>query len=305
MGGPAASAVPGATAAVMSGPSASPAASPPAPSATPAPSGTGDPGTDPDASQPASGGPGAATTPDSVSTGFPPLDRALATYLSNLGNQVGASVYDVTNDHWYGYNTNVQFITASSVKVAIMIALLRRVEAQGRRPNSTEMARLTAMIEHSDNDAASALYAEVGDQAGMQRFASQVGLSGFYPANSHTRGWGWSTISPSAMVRLLKKLWQHKVLSDVDRALALKLMSHIESDQRTGVGTTAPAGAFVAMKNGWVPGPDGLWVMNSSGIVSTSTDTYIISVYTAHNSSLGQGQRIVVHVCGVVATRLD
>lgn len=240
----------------------------------------------------------------SVSSGFSSLDPTLAAYLSGLGNHVGASVYDLKRSHWYGYNADTPFITASSVKVAIMVALLRQLEARGRPPNSTELARLKAMIEHSDNDAATALYEEVGDQAGMRRFASQIGLTGFYPADSHTRGWGWSTITPSAMARLLTKLWRHRMLNESDRALALRLMSHVESDQRTGVGTTAPAGAFVAMKNGWVPGPDGKWVMNSSGIVSTSLGTYVIAVYTAHNPSLWRGERIVVHVCAAVAAKL-
>lgn len=253
-----------------------------------------------------------AGTPDPIaalpaavasSSGFAPLDPALAAYLSGLGNEVGASVHDLNHNQWYGYKANTPFITASSVKVAIMIALLRKVEAKGRPPNSTEMARLKAMIEHSDNDAATALYAEVGDQAGMRTFASQIGLSGFVPADSH-RGWGWSTITPSAMARLFTKLWRHKMVNNHDRALALKLMSHVESDQRTGVGTTAPSGAYVAMKNGWVPGPDGKWVMNSSGIVATSHGTYIIAVYTAHNPSLSRGERIVIHVCAAMARKL-
>jgi hypothetical protein len=107
------------------------------------------------------------------------------------------------------------------------------------------------------------------------------------------------------MVRLLTLFQRGKVLtSAADTRLARTLMSHVESDQRFGVGTTAPAGATVLLKNGWVPGPDGLWVANSSGIVITARETYVIAVYTAHDASLGQGLAILEHVCAEVATRL-
>jgi hypothetical protein len=94
------------------------------------------------------------------------------------------------------------------------------------------------------------------------------------------------------------------VLTAEHRALALNLMESVESDQQIGVGTTAPAGATVAMKDGWVGGPDGLWVMNSSGIVSVGSEKYIISVFTDDDDALDQGWSITEHVCGAVASLL-
>ncbi len=58
------------------------------------------------------------------------------------------------------------------------------------------------------------------------------------------------------------------------------------------------------MKNGWVPGPDNLWSVNSSGIIITGAETYIISVYTQEQQSLADGQAIVQRVCGDVAAVL-
>jgi hypothetical protein len=106
------------------------------------------------------------------------------------------------------------------------------------------------------------------------------------------------------MVKLLTRLYEGSILTAADRHLALDLMEHVEADQRWGVGDTAPKGAIVAMKDGWVPGPDGLWAVNSSGIVVTSREAYVIAVYTRANSSLGAGQSTVRRICRLVASKL-
>jgi hypothetical protein len=241
-----------------------------------------------------------------TSAGLDALDPKLAAYLAARGTRVGVTVFDMTHGVTYRYNSSHPFITASSVKVPIMLAFLRKVEAAHRRPTSAETALLTAMIEHSDNAAANELNEAVGNWPGMQRFATRFGLTGFQPHNvDGSWGWGWGTLTPDAMVRLLTLFQQGGVLSSAaDTKLARTLMSHIEADQRFGVGTTAPRGATVLMKNGWNPGPDGWWVVNSSGIVITRTATYVIAVYTAHLSSFEEGLEMVTHVCAVVAARL-
>ena len=58
------------------------------------------------------------------------------------------------------------------------------------------------------------------------------------------------------------------------------------------------------MKDGWVVGPDGLWTMNSSGIVWQGQQTYLIAVYTQGQQSLDDGQAIARNVCGAVAALL-
>lgn len=236
-----------------------------------------------------------------ASANFDVLDPDLAGYLANFGSRVGAVVYDVSRQTYYEYNEQTPFIVASSIKVPIMLALLTQLEAQGREPNDGEMALLTTMIEESNNDAAQQLYEEIGDAPGLSAFMQQVNVQGIEPSQGT---WGWSTTTPMAMVRLLTLLQAGKLLTAPDRALALNLMRHIEDDQQTGVGTTAPDGAEVEMKDGWVPGPDGLWVVNTSGIVTLGHETYIISVYTQDDNSLEQGWDITQHVSRAVAQLL-
>lgn len=242
------------------------------------------------------------TQPNDIATAsFDALDPALAGYLAGQGGHVGAVVYDVSRGVMYEYNPTGGFIVASSIKVEIMVALLTKLEAQGRGPNSTEMYLLTTMIENSNNDSAQALYEEIGDSLGMAAFMRSIGVGGLKPRPGE---WGWSTMTPLTMVQVLALLRDGKVLTPQDRALALNLMGHIESDQQIGVGDTAPAGATVAMKDGWVPGPDGLWAVNSSGIVTLGSETYIIAVYTGEDDSLEAGWDITRHVSGAVCTLL-
>ena len=58
------------------------------------------------------------------------------------------------------------------------------------------------------------------------------------------------------------------------------------------------------MKVGWVTGPDDLWVMNSSGIVTYQGVTDVIAVYTDRDPTLEEGFEIVERVCGAIADAL-
>ncbi|GHO69973.1 hypothetical protein KSC_088650 [Ktedonobacter sp. SOSP1-52] len=230
------------------------------------------------------------------------LSPALATYLAGIGNNAGAVVYDVSRQRYYTYNDSAQFIVASSMKVPIMLTFFDTIEQQGREPNDDEMNLLTTMIENSDNDSASALFFDkIGGAAGIASYMQKTGMSGLNPSDD---AWGYSTITPQTMVNLLTLLQEGKILTAHDRDIALNLMEHIESDQRFGVGDSAPDGATVAMKDGWVPGPDDQWAVNSSGIVTLGQETYIISIYTMESASLEDGQGIVQHVCDSVASLL-
>ncbi len=243
-----------------------------------------------------------ATKPSGmVYAGFDALSPSLTKYLTSWGNNVGAVAYDITRNTTYTYNPHGLFTMASSAKVPLMVTYLAHIESQGRSPNSFELSVLTAMIEHSDNNAAQVIYDTLGDQRGQIYYFRQWGITDYTP---NVNGWGWGEWSPADMAHLLTLLYEGKVLNSADRALAFHLMRSIESDQRFGVGDTAPAGANVAMKNGWVPEPDGGWAVNSSGIVIVGSETYIVTVYSGEQNSYGSGQNIVTYVCGAISQAL-
>lgn len=228
------------------------------------------------------------------------LDVALAGYLADLGDRVGLRVVDLTRGIAYDYNAGRSFTVASSIKVPIMLAFLAQLEARHREPTNAQLELLTDMIERSDNDAATTLYAAIGTVAGLDAFMKSVGIGGLHPQTAEI-GWGWSTITPRAMARLLELLQQGRILTPAHRALALDLMEDVIPEQRFGVGDTAPDGARVALKTGFVTAPNGLLAMNSSGIVTVGSGTYVIAVFTADNASLEEGLEIVNHVCAAIA----
>ncbi len=244
------------------------------------------------------------TSPGTV-PGWASLDALspdLAAYLASIGDTAGAVVYDVTHKRYYTYHANTQFITASSMKIPILLTFLDMTERQGREPNDQEMDLLTTMIENSNNDSASALfYGEIGGAVGVASFLQRIGISDLHP---NSDSWGYSQVSPLSMVNLLTRVYEGTILTAHDCSLVVSLMEQVESDQQAGVGDTAPDGATVAMKDGWVLGPDGLWAMNSSGVVTLGQETYIIAVYTQEQSSLEDGQAISRHVCGTIASLL-
>jgi Beta-lactamase enzyme family len=234
---------------------------------------------------------------------FDVLSPTLTAYLVGIGSNVDAVVYDMTRQRYYTYNASAQFIMGSSMKVPIMLTFLAMTEREGREPDGNEMYLLTTMIENSNNDSASALYyGEIGGAAGVASYLQSIGITDLIPEPD---AWGYSVITPQSMVKLLTMLYDGQILTAHDRSIAFYLMEHIESDQQVGVGDTAPPGSVVAMKDGWLPGPDGLWAMNTSGIVTVGKETYIISVYTQERYSLENGQEIARHICGEVASLLS
>ncbi len=243
-----------------------------------------------------------ATAPTSpASGGFDILSPDLASYLNSQGDSASAVVYDVTRNFQYTYNPNGLFTMASSAKVPLMVEYLQYIEGQGRGPNDFETSTMTAMIENSDNNAAEVIYDTLNYDAGERAAMQSWGINDFV---SDPNGWGWGQWSAADMAHLLTMMQSGKILNASDRAFAFNLMQNIESDQRFGVGDTAPANSTVAMKDGWVNEPDGAWAVNTSGIVTVGGETYIIAVYTKEQDSFSSGQDIVNHVAGAVAQAL-
>ncbi|HEY7355213.1 MAG TPA: serine hydrolase [Ktedonobacterales bacterium] len=232
---------------------------------------------------------------------FARLSPDLAHYLASQGNNTSAVVYDLTRQRYYADHLDNQYLMGNAMKLPFLLAFLAMTEQQGRRPNSDEMQSLTAMMATGDDDAGADLYNEIGRALGMQEYLDQLGVTGLEPENDD---WVYTTGRPLAMVQLLTLLYQGKILTPPDQSLALSLLEHTAPDQQVGVGDTRPTGAVVALKDGWVMGTDGLWAMNTSGIVTVGSETYIISVFSAHLNSLSAGQDVARQVCTRVAASL-
>lgn len=163
-----------------------------------------------------------------------------------------------------------------------------------RRPfglPAADRALARAMIENSDNGAATALWNQVGRAAGLRSYNASVGLRRTTPstclvcAGFGWPGWGLTKTTPADQLLLLRELVDGTLLSPADRSYAVSLMEHVQPDQRWGVSAGVPAGVQVALKNAWVPltTADTDWQINSEGWISGNGRDYLIAVLTTGN----------------------
>ncbi len=181
---------------------------------------------------------------------------------------------------------------ASVAKVMIMIAVMDRAVREGRDLSAWELSMITPMITVSDNDSASALWADLGGGAAVQQTLRSMGLTASAP--NPAEAWGASRSTPKEVALLLTKLALGEILTQPMRDRALALMSAVIPEQTWGVTkgipTDKPQQAFVAIKDGWLPTQGGWWV-NSAGLILPVGDqpAYAMAVLTRQQPSLEYG----------------
>ena len=184
-------------------------------------------------------------------------------------------------------NSSAHFDSASVVKATILGALLRKALDQRRYLTGTEATRARAMITRSDNNAASALWAEVGRSA-LQRF---LNLARMTQTSLGSGGrWGLTQITAHDEVLLQRLLLNaNAVLDTPSRTYALGLMAQVIASQRWGVPAGAPTSLTVHVKNGWLPRATHGWRIHSIGCFTGRGGGYSIVVLTQDNRTMAYG----------------
>jgi beta-lactamase class A len=195
------------------------------------------------------------------------------------------------------------FDSASVVKVTILGALLRKAMDRHRYLTHTEAALATAMITSSDNDAASALWAELGHEY-LQHF---LNLAGMKQTHLGPGGyWGLTQITAHDQARLLRLLFRkNPVLDHASRHYALRLMAQVIPAQRWGVPAGAPHRLTVHVKNGWLPLPAYGWRVHSIGCFTGRHGGYSIVVLTQNNPSMVYGIHTIEAIAAVIHRDLN
>lgn len=223
------------------------------------------------------------------------LHAAVSRYLATRQGSVTVAVYDAVRDWSWSWHAAQRAYAASIVKVDILAALLH----QTRSLTADQRRLATAMIERSDNDAASALYRQISGASGLDRFDAKAGLSQTAASSS----WGLTRTSAQDQVSLLRLLaFPNSLLTRGDRRYELGLMRSVTASQCWGIAPCLPEGVSVALKNGWVPLSDahgGGWQVNSVAYVSGEGRRYFIVVLT-HESSYSYGVATVQGVSEIV-----
>jgi len=232
-----------------------------------------------------------ATAPPQGAAHSSPLGPAVQSYLSRRSGTVRVAVYDLATGREWSLGGGAAQDEASVVKVDVLETLL------AQRPaglTASDRALAQAMIEDSDNDAATTLWNLVGGSSGIGAYDTQAGLTQTSPSTCVQcpsfpwPGWGLTTTTPEDQVTLLRRLVQPGgPLSATARQYALSLMESVTPDQRWGVSGGVPAGVTVALKNGWLPldTASSNWQINSVGWVSGAGRDYVLAMLSTGNPS--------------------
>ena len=186
--------------------------------------------------------------------------------------------------------------TASVYKLFILEILLHRA---GGPLTGSQASEAIPMIEHSDNVAGYEEFENAGGRSGLQDGFADLGLKHTVAGHADP---AFTITSAMDCITLLKNLVTSGPLTSSARAYALNLMEQVESDQRWGVGVAADPGADFANKNGWLsidnsngPGENdnGLWAVNSVGVIRIKGQQVLMAVMTRHNPNFDSGVKLV------------
>jgi beta-lactamase class A len=222
------------------------------------------------------------------------LTAAVAPVIAQNGGNVAVAVADLSTGTTAAYNGGTEFVTASIVKVDILATLLYQLQQAGQSLSPTEQYQATTMIENSDNDSASALYADVGGAPAIDEANQVFGLT---QTTVGTDGyWGLTTTTAADQIQLLRTVFTSPApLSSAAQDYIQGLMSQVESDQQWGVPAAADPGTPFLVKDGWLPNPT-LWEINSIGAVVHDGQQLLIAVLSADNASEQAGISLVESV---------
>lgn len=175
-----------------------------------------------------------------------------------------------------GLEADAQFSSASVSKALLLAAELRRLRRDDESLDGGTRSLLESMIEFSDNDAASAVYARVGDE-GMREVAEAAGMRGFEVTPGY---WGGAQVTAAGLARFFYDLDRNLV--GPHGAFGKRLLANITSTQRWGIPAGADGGWRVYFKGGWRP----------AGTVQTSGAVTHQAALLEHRS----GRRIAIAI---------
>ena len=155
-----------------------------------------------------------------------------------------------------GIGVDTQFSSASVSKALLLAGYLRSHKGE---IDAGTRSQLEAMVTASDNSAADAIYAIVGDE-GMERVAQRAGMDDFEATPGF---WGGVQITAADMARFFFRL-DHN-LAGPHRRYGKRLLASVIEPERWGIPVAAGKGWRIWFKGGWRPGGD---EENSSGPVS-------------------------------------
>ncbi|MEU6156572.1 tat pathway signal sequence [Actinosynnema sp. NPDC047251] len=209
---------------------------------------------------------------------------AVKRYVASRPGSVGVVVRDrQTGAVWRNEHAGDLVWTASTIKLAMAVDLLRRDHAGGISLTGEDHALITAMLHDSDDDAADALWSRYAgaDRRVFNAAFPAYGLTSLVPANPSSPYWGLQKCTTDDLDRLIGYVLSN--LSAEDRSYVVGQMRAVGPDQQWGVWGAGPS-ASPGTKDGWSEEDTG-WVVNTVGFVGPG-ERYTVAVM---NDLAGEG----------------
>ena len=244
--------------------------------------------------------------------------------IEDYNGVAGLYVWDLAEDFGYGIRPDEQFFTASIIKVPIMVAVYRKVDAgelefsqqieikeedwaagagwlQWEKAGTKQTVGdlLLLMMTQSDNVAANALVRTVGGADHVNEVARSMGAEDtvLYQKVSSERGVvpGLDNRStPRDMATMMQQIAEGKAASEKSCGYMIDLMHENKLDWWLDEGL--PSGVYAANKAGWL-----YKVYDEVGIVENDDRHYVIAILSKHGQAdVNQGQDLIKNLSSAV-----
>jgi beta-lactamase class A len=200
------------------------------------------------------------------SPGLQPLELELAGLLADKSGNVGIAALDLSTGQMVSIRGDVPFPMASTVKIAVAANYLSQVE-HGRRSlddviqGESASALMKKMLVHSDNRATDKLLKDLGGPDTLQQWLTEQHITGLRIDRTIAQLLAakrdlWDirdSSTPHAMVDLLRRIDQGKLLKPWSRNYLLNLMAQCQTGKNR-MKSLLPAGTRVEHKTGTLNG---------------------------------------------------
>ncbi len=209
---------------------------------------------------------------------------AAAHYLSE---RTGSDAFAVVDDRGRlaGVDADRRFHSASTVKAMLLVAYLRMLARHERAIDRASEALLYPMIHSSDNNAASAVLAVVGQEA-LDRVARDAHMRDYEPAAGW---WAFTEVSAADLARFFFRL--DSLMPRRFVGYARWLLSTIEPSESWGVPAVARPAFQVFFKGGWLPRSEGL--VNQVARLERRHVVFAVAVMTSGDPSMEYGEQTI------------
>jgi hypothetical protein len=192
------------------------------------------------------------------------------------------------------YRCRASYHSASVVKAMLLIAYLNRLAGEGKILDADHDAHLTSMIRASDNAAATAIYAHVGDER-LNGLARQAGMTDFRISGS----WGSARITAADQARLFSRVQQ--LTPSEYQGYARSLLVSIVPRESWGIPEVSRPEWLTFFKGGWLSSPRG-YLVHQVARLEKGELSLTIAILTDGNPSDAYGRETIR---GIAARLLD